>query len=164
MKGVLTMQDNSLVTMIQLRESNLHVGSYIIPLYGRKKMLHLVQVMIEGGGGLSRPELRSAIYRCNSDEEQSFRLRDSQDCSLSKLISRSRRHLKLALGGTPWGQTIDWFVYSERGKYWRLHQLRPSALSIHNFSAHSSDSNLEPMKVSEEVHGQKELSHVKILH
>ena len=158
------MQDNTLLTMIQLRESNLHVGSYIIPLYGRKKMMHLVQVMIEGGRGLSRPELRKAIYRSNPDEEQSFRLRDSQDCSLSKLISRSRRHLKLALGGTPWGQTIDWFVYNEQGKFWRLHELRASAFSIHNYASPHSNENHNENKISEEVRGQKNQPHVKILH
>lgn len=157
------MQDNTLVSMIQLRESNLHVGSYIIPLYGRKKMLHLVQVMIEGGRDLNRPELRKAIYRTNTDEEQSFRLRDSQDCSLSKLISRSRRHLKLALSGTPWGQTIDWFVYSEKGKFWRLHEIRPNTLSIHNFAVPLSDETRDAIKVSEEVPGQKIPPHVKLL-
>ena len=157
------MPDNTIVTMIQLRETNLHVGSYIIPLHGRKKMMQLIQIMISDEKGMSRAELRGSIYKQNSSDELSFRLRDSQDCSLSKLISRSRRYLKLALDGTPWGRSIDWFVYHEQEKFWSLHKLR--SLEIQLELKDFQNLNLVPiaLETSKEVHVKTYHHQVKVV-
>ncbi len=108
------------LSMIQLKGSNLYVGHYIIPLHGRKKMHQLILALFAREEGLSRKGIRKIIYRNEDESLLSLRLIDSQDASLSKLISRSRRHLKITLADTPWAKAIDWFVYDDVSKLWHL--------------------------------------------
>jgi hypothetical protein len=107
------------MNLIELRGTNFHVGSFIIPLQGRKRMHALIKFLLEHPEGAKRDCIRGAIYP-HSAKELSFRLRDSQDCSLSKLISRSRGYLKQALSDSELGQSIRWLVYCEDKKFWRL--------------------------------------------
>ncbi|RYZ91215.1 MAG: hypothetical protein EOP04_01270 [Proteobacteria bacterium] len=107
---------------IELRGTNFHVGAFIIPLHGRKRMYALIKFLLENPEGAKRDRIRCAIYP-DSSKELSFRLRDSQDCSLSKLISRSRRYLKQALADHDVGKHIRWLMYCGDERCWRLSDL-----------------------------------------
>ncbi len=115
----------SLYSLISLKGSNLYIGSHIVALHGRKKTRLLLEAMLkEGGGeeGLHREQLKREVY---SDAEASpvalsSRLRESQDGSLSKLISRSRSFLKESLRDTTWSSEVDWFVYCQAARRWQL--------------------------------------------
>ncbi len=107
---------------IELRGTNFHVGAFIIPLHGRKRMYALIKFLHENPDGAKREKIRCAIYP-DSSKELSFRLRDSQDCSLSKLISRSRRYLKQALSDHEMGKNIRWLMYCDDERCWRLSDL-----------------------------------------
>lgn len=130
-----------MVTVVQLRSTNLFIGPYIVPLYGRKRMLSLVQFLIQQDGPAQRIKIRKTIYKHDNEQDLSFRLRDSLDCSLSKLISRSRRFLQQALKDTPWGTSIEWFYYHEDQKSWSLCRPLDKQIMIEETVAPSTPEN-----------------------
>ncbi len=122
----------SIYSLIALKGSNLHIGHHIISLHGRTKTRLLLEAMLLGGEGgtegLKRDQLRYKVYQdalaLPLQASPSSRLRESQDSSLSKLISRSRSFLKESLRDTEWSSELEWFVYSERERNWKLVQIR----------------------------------------
>lgn len=119
----------AIYSLIALKGSNLHIGPYIVTLHGRKKMRLLFEAMLRGSGegsdGLRREQLRAEVYsdpQPAATQIPSRRLRESQDGSLSKLISRSRNFLKESLRDSPWSHEVDWLVYSEKSRTWQLLQ------------------------------------------
>ncbi|RYZ53208.1 MAG: hypothetical protein EOP07_18245 [Proteobacteria bacterium] len=121
---------NSISSHIALKGSNLHIGQHIVALHGRKKTRMLVEAMINSdrdGQGMNREDLRRHVYQLPGRlgaQEASPRLLESQDGSLSKLISRSRSFLKESLEGSAWSRQLDWFVYSDKERKWQLVQIR----------------------------------------
>ncbi|MBC7533931.1 MAG: hypothetical protein H7318_20380 [Oligoflexus sp.] len=112
-------------SLISLKGSNLHIGQHIVALHGRKKTRLLLEAMLKAGSheeGLHREQLKREVYSNPALPQQttSSRLRESQDGSLSKLISRSRSFLKESLRDTAWSHEVDWFVYSEKNRKWQL--------------------------------------------
>lgn len=112
-------------SLISLKGSNLHIGQHIVALHGRKKTRLLLEAMLKANPreeGLHREQLKREVYS-DGDLPQphlSSRLRESQDGSLSKLISRSRSFLNESLRDTAWSNEVDWFVYSEKNRKWQL--------------------------------------------
>lgn len=102
---------------IELRGSNLHIGPHIIPLKTRNKTLLLVEAMLQDDP-INKDCLRRRVYA--SPEPPSERLRLAQECSLNKLISRSRNFLAQSLATSELSARIQWFVYSNRERTWRL--------------------------------------------
>lgn len=154
------MNENTIITMIQLRGTNLYIGSYIIPLHGRKRMLSLISYLIDKDRPVERHEIRKAIYKQPHERDLSFRLRDSQDCSLSKLISRSRRYLKFALADTPWSASIDWFIYEDRTKTWTFYQAKEQQILVEEALTPEKSGHLlkpEDVRVKTVVHQVKVL-------
>ena len=117
----------ALTPVITLKGSNLHIGQHIVTLHGRKKTKALLEAMLtEQQQGIRRDQLRSKVYEHSSSSLQppSLRLKEAQDGSLSKLISRSRNFLNQSLADTPWSEQIEWFVYQEKERRWQLYQQR----------------------------------------
>jgi len=124
----------NIYSLIALKGSNLHIGHHILSLQGRKKTLRLMEAMLSSGcggqEGFKRDQLRAHVYHDQdfatvaSRAEPSQRLRESQDGSLSKLISRSRRFINESLQDTDWSRSLDWFVYSDKERKWQLVQNR----------------------------------------
>lgn len=114
----------SIYSLISLKGSNLYIGPHIVSLHGRKKTKRLLEAMLKGDEretGLHREQLKSEVYGGErSSSAMSLRLRESQDGSLSKLISRSRSFLRESLRDTSWAQEVDWFVYSQAERRWQL--------------------------------------------
>ncbi|MBC7662042.1 MAG: hypothetical protein H7249_20295 [Chitinophagaceae bacterium] len=115
---------------IVLKGSNLHIGQHIVALHGRKKTRMLLEAMMGDNPGepekkprpkgIDREYLRREVYAARADMDVSLRLRESQDGSLSKLISRSRKFLLESLAETPWSRELDWLVYSDEDRSWQL--------------------------------------------
>jgi hypothetical protein len=108
---------------IRLKGTNLYINQHIVSLRTRTKTLLLVKAMLAENGerAMDRESLRSHVYDC--PEEPSERLRISQDSSLNKLISRSRTFLAESLRDSDLSRSIDWFVYCNRERTWRLFEM-----------------------------------------
>ncbi len=119
------MFDYEIKKTIRVQHKNLRVGDFIIPLHCKKRTLELVKYLANTSRGASRSELRKHIYGKSQADlaNMSERLIECQEMSLSKLISRSRKYLKLSLQGTEWEKTIEWFVYDDIQKIWFLSNL-----------------------------------------
>ncbi len=112
-----------------LKGSNLHVNQHIVALHGRKKTKALVAALLaeqDPRGGTERRLLREEVYPLSGADghsrEPSSRLRECQDTSLTKLISRSRRFLRDSLQETGLAEVFEWFVYRHEERRWYLYE------------------------------------------
>lgn len=112
---------------IQLKGNNLYIDQHIVPLRTRAKTLLLVKALLseDGEAAIDRESLRSRVYA--GPGEPSERLRLAQDSSLNKLISRSRSFLADSLQDSDLSRCIDWFVYCNRERKWRLFEIAESS-------------------------------------
>ena len=113
-----------LTPRISLHDGNLLLNEYVIPLSTRPMTLRLIECFLDFGmRPLCRQEIMNYVYKLDEVDDCSPRMAFSTYQNMLKLMSRSRHLLRKALNCDESDDWIDFFVYDDALKKWRLFQL-----------------------------------------
>ncbi|RYZ91216.1 MAG: hypothetical protein EOP04_01275 [Proteobacteria bacterium] len=114
------MRDNIDPNMIQMSLHFLYIGKYHISLHGKRRSIELLQNLLAHKDGIYHADLRECMFGRTSKNKRILR---TQDCTLRKLITRTRTMLTSALAQTEWTDGVQWLVYRDRDESWKLFHL-----------------------------------------